>query len=344
MQQAAVEERSQTGDTWRQRVGGMVEIPGLLRQFGATPAEVLSQAGLPADALDNAENRIPFTAADRLLGACMAATGCAHFGLLVGSRWGLSYFGALGELMRHSGTVGEALGHMAVYQHLNSDAGAVFLHEHEGTVSFGYAIYRKDVRHPDQIYDVAMAIACNLVRELCGPRWSASEVVFSRHESADQTPYRRHFRAPLHFDQDRSAVRFPAHWQERTIPGADPERRRTLAAALEAAHSVSLVSHLHRALRLLLLAGKSSGDELAQTLSLHRRTLNRRLEAQGTTFRKVLDDVRFEVARHLLEHTRAPINEIAAALCYAEVSAFMHAFRRWTGTTPAQWRKTAGQR
>jgi AraC-like DNA-binding protein len=348
MPQASIGERSETSETgdngWSQRVGGLTEIPGLLWQFGADPAQVLSKVGLAADALDNAENRIPFTAADRLLGACVAATGCAHFGLLVGSRWGLSYFGALGELMRHSGTVGEALGHMAVYQRLNSDAGAAFFHQHEATVSFGYAIYRKDVRHPDQIYDVAMAIVCNLMRALCGPRWSASEVVFSRHEPADQTPYRRHFSAPLHFDQDRSAVRFPAHWQERAIPGADPERRRTLATVLDAAGSASLVSDLNRSLRLLLLAGKSSGDELAQILSLHRRTLNRRLQAQGTTFRKVLDDVRFEVARHLLEHTRAPINEIAAALCYAEVSAFMHAFRRWSGTTPAQWRKTAGKR
>jgi hypothetical protein len=285
MQQAAVEERSQTSDTWSQRVGGLVEIPALLRQFRADPAPVLSKAGLPAGVLDNAENRIPFAAADRLLGECVAATGCAHFGLLVGSRWGLSYFGALGQLMQHSRTVGEALGNMAVYQGLNSDAGAVFVHEHEGTVSFGYAIYRKDARHPDQIYDVAMAITCNLLRELCGARWMASEVVFSRAEPVEQTPYRRHFRAPLRFDQDRSALRFPADWQERVIPGADPERRRALAAALEAAASAGLVSHLHRALRLLLLAGKSSGDELAQTLAASPHA-EPAAGGPGTTFRR----------------------------------------------------------
>jgi len=327
-----------------QRVGGLAEIPALLRELGADPTQVLGKAGLPADALDNAEDRILFTEADRLLGECMAATGCSHFGLLVGSRWGLSYFGALGDVMRYSRTVGEALGYMAVYQRLNSDAGAAFLHQDEGTVSFGYAIYGRDVRYPDQIYDVATGIICNVLRELCGPRWSASEVVLSRREPADHVPYRHHFRAPLRFDQDRSAVRFPAHWLEQTIPCANPNRRQTLAAALDAAGSTSLVSDLHRALRLLLLAGKSSGDEVAQTLSLHRRTLNRRLQAEGTTFREVLDEVRFEVARHLLEHTRTPISEIAASLCYAEVSAFMHAFRRWTGNTPAQWRKTAGKR
>jgi AraC-like DNA-binding protein len=222
--------------------------------------------------------------------------------------------------------------------------GAVFLHENEGMISFGYALYREGVRHADQIYDVAIGIACNLLRELCGPHWLATEVVFSRAEPADQSPYRCHFRAPLRFDQDRSAVRFPAHWQERVILGAHPQRRSALTAAVQANGTAMLVPNLRRALRLLLRAGKSSGDELAQTLSLHRRTLNRRLQAQGTTFRKVLDEVRFEVARQLLEDTRAPLNEVAATLCYAEVSAFMHAFRRWTGTTPAQWRKTAGRR
>lgn len=103
-----------------------------------------------------------------------------------------------------------------------------------------------------------------------------------------------------------------------------------------------LVAQLHRALRLLLLAGKSSGDDLAQSLSLQRCTLSGRLRARGTTFQKVLDEVRLEVARHLLEHARAPIEEIAAAPWYADLSAFMHAVRRWTSTTPARWRKRGG--
>jgi AraC-like DNA-binding protein len=341
MLQAAAVDLAEEGSAWAQRVGSLVEIPALLREFGARPAEVLTSVGLAPGALDHADNRIPFAAADALLGACVATTGCPHFGLLVGERCHLSHFGALSQLMRNSSTVGEALGALAVHHRLNSDVGAVFLLEHEDSISLGYTIYRGNVRHPGQIYDVAMAITCNLLRELCGPRWAASEVVLSRAKPLDQTPYRRHFRAPLRFDHDHSALRFPAHWQERALPGADPERHRALTAAFEAQHSGVLASRLHRALRLQLLHGKSSGDDLAQTLSLQRRTLSRRLSAQGTSFQKVLDEVRFDVARQLLEHTRAPISEVAAALCYAEVSAFMHAFRRWTGTTPGQWRRTA---
>ena len=333
--------RSVVTEVWSQRVGGLAEIPGLLREFGADPAAVLTGAGLDPHVLDDIENRIPFTAADRLLHQCAQKTGCAHFGLLVGQRWHLSHFGTLGGLMKNSPTVGAALRTLAVYQHLNSDAGAAFLLTHAGTISLGYAIYRKGAQHPLHIYDVAVGLICNILRELCGPQWGALEVVFSHGDPVDETPYRLYFQAPLRFDYEYSAVRFSADWAERTIPGADPGRRRAAMAEIEAGDSVELISQLHRSLRLLLLSGKSSGEDLAQTLSLQRRTLNRRLRAQGTTFQQVLDEVRFEVARQLLEHTRIAIDDIAAALCYSELSAFVHAFRRWTQTTPAQWRRSA---
>lgn len=325
---------------WTQRVGGLVELPALLRELGGDPAEVLASAGLDAHALDHADNRIPFVAAARLLHHGAAATQCPHFGLLAGRRWSLSHFGALGQLMLNAPTVGDALRSLAVFQRLHSDVGAAFLIEHAGTASLGYAIYRDSVPYQPLVYDVAIAFAYNVLRELCGLRWSASEVTLSRDDPPDPTPYRAHFRAPVRFHAEYSAVRFPTRWLEQTIAGADPHRYQALSQALTADDRSELVGRLRRALRLLLIEGRSSGDDVAQALSLHRRTLNRRLKAQGTTFQKVLDEVRFEVARQLLEQTQAPIADVASALCYADVAAFAHAFRRWAGTSPAKWRES----
>jgi AraC-like DNA-binding protein len=330
-------------DGWIQRVGGFVELPGLLRELGADPAKVLASAGLEPDALERADNAVPYLAAMQMLYHAARHTGCAHLGLLAGQRWSLSHFGALGQLMRNSPTVGEALRSLAVFQRLNSDVGAAFLLEHQGTVSLGYTIYRENVPYAEHAYDVAMAVAYNLLRELCGPRWAPTEVVFARREPSDPTLYRQHFRAPVRFDREFSAVRFPVRWCQQPIEGADAQRCRELTERLAAHDSVELVAHLRRSLRLLLLYGKSSGDDLAQALSLHRRTLNRRLRAQGTTFQKVLDEVRLEVARQLLEQTRVPISDVSATLCYADVAAFMHAFKRWTGTTPGKWRASPGR-
>jgi AraC-like DNA-binding protein len=97
---------------------------------------------------------------------------------------------------------------------------------------------------------------------------------------------------------------------------------------------------MRRLLRTLLLERKASGDEVAHILSMHRRTLNRRLEAQGTSFQNILDEVRFEAACQLLDATKIPLTEIAASLGYSESSAFSRAFRRWSGEAPSYRRPT----
>jgi AraC-like DNA-binding protein len=324
---------------WRQRVGGFVELPGLLRELGVAPDQVLASAGLDPAALRETENTVPFLAAAQALHHAARQTGRAHLGLLAGERWSLSHLGALGALMRNAPTVGDAIGCLSMHQHLHSDVGAVFLLDHVHTVSLGYTVYRDSVPHAQHAHDLALAAIASLLRELCGTLWAPTEVVIARHAPRDPTAHRQHFRAPVRFDQPYSAVRFAARWCHHPIAGADPERYRALSDTFAPREGGSLPHSLGRALRLLLLQGKSSAEDLAQTLALHRRTLNRRLEAAGTTFRKELDQARFQAARQLLEQTHAPISEVAATLCYGDAAAFLHAFKRWAGMTPARWRK-----
>jgi AraC-like DNA-binding protein len=95
---------------------------------------------------------------------------------------------------------------------------------------------------------------------------------------------------------------------------------------------------LRRALRHRVIGGNCSAGDVALVLSMHRRTLNRCLRREGTTFRAVLDRVRFEAARDLLRDRRRDIEDVARALGYAEPSAFTRAFRRWAGVPPSRWR------
>ena len=136
-----------------QRVGPLVVIPGLLRELGADPVEIVVGAGLDAGALDAAENTIPYVAMGRLLHECAVKTGCPYFGLLAGQRVGLSHLGLPGRLMRHSPTLGAALRTFVVYHHLNNQGMATFLLEQEGLVALGPAIYQKGTPRVDQIYD-----------------------------------------------------------------------------------------------------------------------------------------------------------------------------------------------
>jgi len=325
-------------ELFRQRVGALTVVPALLRQLGADPEIVLAAAGVDASALEFSENTIPFAAFGRLLDESVRRSGCEHFGLLVGQAWHLSNMGLVGALVRHSPTVGDGLRSGVVYHHLNSQGAVVFLRERGSMAEFGYAIYHRKLQSASQISDGALAALVNYMRELCGTGWVPAEVLVAHAPPADAAPYRRLFRCPVRFNSEFNALRFAAHWLDRTVSGADKRLLRDLEKQAGALMQPDLIEKLHRSLRVLLLSGITSGDAVADVLAMHRRTLNRRLKAHGTTFREVLEDVRFEAACQLLRATHLTLDDVAAALGYAGVSPFTRAFRRRSGTAPGQWR------
>jgi AraC-like DNA-binding protein len=326
------------GSEAEQRVGVFVALAGLLSEFQVDPVPLLAAQGLMQESLTDSDARVPYAAIGSLLATCAERTGCDYFGLLLGQRASLSYLGILAEIARNSPTVGEALCTFSVNQHLYSGGGAVYLFQDGDEVTFGYAIYHAGLRGCEQIHDLAMAQMLSGVRELCGGQFQPRVIELSRHAPADAAPYRRAFSVPVVFDCVNSAMRFSADVMQRPIAGADPSRLRELTDMLEAAGRHNLLNRLRRTLRIQLLRGDTSGDHAAQMLELHRRTLNRRLMRRGTTFQSVLDQVRFDAARHLLHLTRIPVPRIASSLGYSNASSFTRAFRRWSGETPARYR------
>jgi len=97
---------------------------------------------------------------------------------------------------------------------------------------------------------------------------------------------------------------------------------------------------LRRVLRTELFRDPCTAATVASLLSMGRRTLHRRLQAEGRTFRQVASEVRFEIACELLAQTDMPLAEVAASLHYCDHSAFTYAFRGWSGQTPSAWRSS----
>ncbi|MFO1313587.1 MAG: AraC family transcriptional regulator [Burkholderiales bacterium] len=323
-----------------QRLGGLVEVPALLRKLGGDPVQVFHRVDLRLSDFESTEARIPYLAVGRLMGACAAATGKEHFGLLAGERWRLSHMGIVGQLMRYAPTVGEGLRTGIAHQWLNAGGGVPFLFERNRVAELGYGIYLSGVPHADQFHDLALALLVQLFREMYGAAWNPSVVLLPRSEPADVKPYARFFRARVEFNADRAACRFPATELTRPSAEADQAQLREHERHVAAYGPEELGPRLRRALRVMLAFGDTSAEGLAERLAMHPRTLHRRLAEGGTSFKAALEDVRFAVARQMLETTAMPLGEIAAALGYAESSPFVRAFRRWSGTTPTNWRRS----
>lgn len=323
------------------RAGPLVALWDLLPELGVDRMAVFASAGIDPALIEDPDNPVPFTAAGRALMIAAEKSGCRHIGLLVGRRCGIEVLGPVGLMARNAPSVGVALGDIILNLHLH-DAGAVPSLEVDGRVAtLSYAIYDRAVEGAEHIYDCAIVIACNILRGLCGHDWRPDEVLLSRSRPRASAPYGKVFDAPVRFDADMSSVVFRARFLAMRPEGADPAVYAALGkqiAALEAVAEHDLPHRLRRALRFMLVTGRGSRQEVAKMFSMHGRTLNRRLQARGTSFHALVDEVRFEIARQLLGDTRMSLGQIAATLDYADASAFTRAFRRWSGAAPSAWR------
>lgn len=323
------------------RSGPLQVVPQLLKERGLDPDRVMEEAGVESSLLADSDTTIPFATVGRFLRHCEQSTGCAHFGLLLGQKGGTESLGIVGLLAQHAPNVGTALRDIILHLHLH-DRGAIPTMWVSGdVVVLGYAIYQQGVVGTDHIYDAAIAITFNIMRELCGPAWAPTEVLFSHSEPLDTRPFRRFFRSPLRFDAEQTALVFPASWLQHPLSGANLRLRQILEAEidrLENQVAEDLPDRLRCALRHLLVSGRGSMGEVTQLFALHRRTLNRRLRAEGITFKQLVEEVRFEIAHQLLRDSQVPVANIAALLDYADAASFNRAFRRWSGTTPGAWR------
>jgi len=325
------------------RVSLILALRPLLEQFDVELDSLLADSGLAANQFEDPENLIPFREGSRLLGLCADRTTCAHLGLLIGKDTTLESLGMLAELTKSAADVRTALQLLSRYLTLSDGGGLLTLSEGPRSAMFNYAIYEPGVERSEIVYDIVLATSWNILRALCGRRWLPDEVLLTRSRPVDLRPYRNFFRAPLRFDTEQSALVFKREWLDAPLATSDPARLHSLesrAREMESRSTGDLLGQIRRILRRQLLSGNSSMEEVADELGMHRRTLDRRLQEKNAKFQSLVDEVRFQVSRQLLE-TEMPIAAIAQSLQYANPAAYTRAFRRWSGTTPKQWRTTS---
>jgi len=336
-------QREAPGDRERSvRVGVFANMPALLKSLGVDPEPVFERIGFEVRQFDDPDRRMPYLQMTQLLAECVEATGCKHFGLLVGQTLTAANYGVMGDVFRVAADVETALTGLTGHFDWHDDGGTPLFSIGPEITLLGYTVNQPGAMAIEQICDLSIAFVFNLMREICGAAWRPSQVLLSRRRPVNTGPYQFFFKSMPLFDAEMSAIAFPSRWLKHPVPSADEFIFRQLQlrmADMPRLRQFELVDLLSQHLRLGLLKGNWSVREIAQGMGLNEHTLRRKLQAKETSFRRQLDIVRLSLSLQLLEGTGMAVEEVAQLMGYRNSSAFIRAFGRWTGTTPNEWRQ-----
>jgi AraC-like DNA-binding protein len=322
------------------KVRNAAAILPTLTELGVDPNAVLRSAEIDPAMFSDPDNDLPFAAVGRLASECVKATGCESFGLRVGARRNMASLGLTGLVSMHAPTVRDALQIISDSIQTSNTGVATTLDVRGQIASFLYVVTAPNIESSDQIVDAGIAVIVNAMRQLCGPRWRPNRVRLTRDPPRDRGPFAQFFGVPVEFGALTAGVIFDALALDWPVRDRNPDYAKILAPLLEEAVADAegdFVSAVKSVLRARIGAGSLTRDSVCRALGVNARTLAHRLEAFGVTFSGLADEVRFDAAQSLLLKERR-VGEIAAELGFAEPSAFIRAYKSWSGTTPARWR------
>lgn len=323
------------------RTGPLVNVPATLRKLGFQPEPILQSAGFELAQFENPDVEISYVKGGLLLERCVEATGCDHFGFLLGTQTDPSTLGVPGFMLKVAPDVSTAL--HCLLQNLDlHEKGAVVSVETTGAISMlGYKLLVPGVRASEQVFDLSIVVAYKIMCVICGCNFKPTKVFISRPPPQNKADYERYFHAPVMFSADQNAVVFSTYWLHHKLPTSDPllfKYFETKAAELRQNQSSDLIATLHQ------FIGRSLPDQTcsivtsALHLNMHQRTLERRLRDRGTSFSHERDKIRFQIAQDLLSGGKTSNKQIALVLGYNDATAFIRSFKRWSGMSPARWR------
>lgn len=266
-------------------------------------------------------------------------------GIAIGALVEPRHVGVLGYLALATNNLGEAMAIYQRYERLFYGVDLVELAVEADAMEIRWQLNSEKVSLLTDTVGIAALVAF-IRRQLENPP-GLSGVSFRQAapERADEyDAFEAFFGCPVSFGSRYTSIRFPLSYLSIPNPRADLGLRELLdrqaSALLEAMPGAeALDKALQQVLLRLLPDGAVSLDRAARALHLSARTLQRRLEEKGTSWQTVLDKTREALARQYLGDRSLSLGDIALLLGYSEQSAFNHAVRRWTGTTPRQIRK-----
>lgn len=314
--------------------------------LGVEPEILISSTGFHADWLTDTEARMPLSVEEHLWARAAELTHKPLFGLFAAGLIRPGEFDVLDYAVRTAPDLRTALQRLARYNRLLHDLASFEIIPMGETT---YIKHRFDVLGAQpcpQAAEFTLASLVVVASQLCGEPVQALSVDFLHAAQDGADSYRAVFGVAPRFKCPESCLVLTSDLLDRPVPAADPGLSRIVTAHAEQLLAASqrppenIATLVRQQLAEGMAHGQISLQAVARHLNLSERSLQRRLDDQGTRFADLMDEVRRDLAMRYIADVHLALGEVAYLLGFSDPSSFNRAFKRWTGMTPAAARRS----
>lgn len=310
------------------------------QHIGLNPQPLLGQVGISRAMLSNPDFRIPATAVVELLEASAQQANCPNFGLRMAESRQISDFGAISLLLTHQRTLRDVLMAMIHYRHLLNEALVLHIEDIGKNVIVREEVVTETAMHSRQAIELALGVLARACSALLGTHWNPRRVQFTHTAPPDLTVHRRIFKCRVEFSCDFNGFICAAADLDYPSSAANPALARyaeQLLQNLPETQRRSVAQDVREAIYLLLPMGRANIDQVAQSLHVTVRTLQRQLDDEQESFSNLINNARRELAIRYIENSPHSLGHIAELLGYSTQTSFTRWFKTEFGVAPTRW-------
>jgi AraC-like DNA-binding protein len=314
---------------------------------GGDPDQILREFAIDCSAFSEPEGFIPSSTFAGVLEAAAQATADDCFGLHLGENYNPRNIGPLAYVVLNSPTIRAGIENFERYLHVYNEAAKWFFTAKGNRGYIRYLLTDLGINSLRHSNEHGMTIAFNMLRMMVGSHWAPKEVQFAHEAPKQISEHLRIFHAPVSFGCKTNAIVIDRQFVEREVPAADQQLYQILKRYLDQVLSEmpredTLLTAVRRATAETMRDGNLKLARVAKQMAMSARTLQRQLKERGVDFKQLTDETRQRFAVNYLKERKNTLTEVAFLLGYSELSAFNRAFKRWTGSTPLDYRRSIG--
>jgi AraC-like DNA-binding protein len=273
-----------------------------------------------------------------------------YFAYNAGLRFHVSAYGMYGFAILSSMNYRQTMNFAMQYHQLATPLATIDFKERTGSGIWTFAPLanaRVDARLYKFLVAMQFGISLSLHRDIMGPSFAARQLHVTYGPSAEAPRYPEIFGSPVLFGQPENRFVFDGGWLDGTPKVGNEITYSTVVALCDGLMEefmlrVGLVGKVRQSLMFNMMR-PTSFDDVPNSLNISARTLRRKLREENTSFRKLVDELRMDMAIKYLRDTNLTVEDIAEALGFSDAANFRHAFRRWTKAAPHQFRGSSGR-